>query len=338
MPLTRRPVRILSTAAALLLSATLVACTGAPESTPTPTPSASATADPDVTPTPTPEPIPVSDSIDAITVAGEPGSAPEVTIPTPFAVDETRTRTLVEGQADVPVAEADSLVEVHYVGVNARTGEVFDTSWEDGTPRMFQLDQVVPGFTKGLTGTKAGQRILIVMPGTDGYDASGGNPNAGIQVGDSLAFVVDVVTVAAQQATGVAETPELPVTLGEADGKPTVTIDSASTPPAELLVAPVIRGAQRPVAAGEQIMVKYRAWSWKTGELVEDKFDNPVAGNLDDTIEAWKQGLVGQPLGSRLVLVAPPSLGYDKPSQNPPIEAGDTVVYVIDLLFSSAQG
>ena len=53
-----------------------------------------------------------------------------------------------------------------------------------------------------------------------------------VQDGDTLVFVVDVVAVSVKDAVGAAETPQLPVTLGEAEGKPTVTIDTASTPPA----------------------------------------------------------------------------------------------------------
>lgn len=195
---------------------------------------------------------------------------------------------------------------------------------------------MVPGFTKGLTGAKAGQRILIVMPGSDGYDSSGGNAEADIQVGDTLAFVVDVVAVSAEKATGIVETPELPVTLGEAEGKPTLTIDTASTPPADLIAVPVIRGSQRVVGPNDYVMVHYRMYSWKTGQLVEDKFAAPVGGVISETIEAWKLGIVGQPIGSRVVLVAPPKVAYEKASHNPPVEAGDTVVYVVDILFSSA--
>lgn len=337
MHVTRRPSRLALAATAVLLSATLAACGGpaAPASSPDTTPAATATPT-EATPTPTPtrEPVPVSNSIDTITAAGEWGSAPEVTVPAPFAIDETRTRTLIEGNADAPAAAADSTVEVHYVGINGRTGEKFDSSWDRGAPSPFGLDQVVAGFTKGLTGAKAGQRILIVMPGTDGYDAQGGNPPA-IEVGDTLIFVADVIAVSTQEPVGATETPELPVTLGEADGKPTVTIPTSSAPPTALVAAPVIRGVQPAVEAGDTVVVRYRAWSWKTGEIVEDKFDQPVSGNIDETIEAWKQGIVGQPIGSRVVLVAPPSVGYEKASQNPPIEAGDTVVYVVDILFAT---
>ena len=337
MQLTRRPSRFVLGASALVLSATLAACAGAPASTPTPDPAAtaSAAATPEATPTPSREPIPASNNLDAVTVAGAYGAAPQVTVPAPFAIDETRTKTLVEGNQAAPAAAADSTVEVNYVGINGRTGETFDSSWDRGQPAPFPLSQVVPGFTKGLTGTRPGQRVVIAMPGPDGYDAAGGNPPA-IEVGDTLVFVVDVLAVSAQEPSGTPETPELPVTLGDDAGKPTVAIPTGTTPPADLLVAPVIRGVQPAVEAGDTVVVRYRAWSWKTGEMVEDKFDAPVAGAIDETIEAWKRGLVGQPIGSRVVLVAPPALGYDKPSQNPPIEAGDTIVYVIDVLFASA--
>ncbi|MBB1500426.1 FKBP-type peptidyl-prolyl cis-trans isomerase [Propioniciclava sp. MC1683] len=337
--LNRRPSRIALAASAVALSAILAACGGAPAETPSAAPTAAETAaaTPSAEPTPTPsrEPVPVSNSIDGIEVVGEPGSAPTLTIPTPFAIDETRTRTLVEGQADGPAAAADSVIEAHYVGFNGRTGEQFGSSWDQGTPAMLALPQMVEGFTIGMTGAKPGQRVLIAMPGSQGYDGVPTRPES-VQDGDTLVFVVDVVAVSVKDAVGAAETPQLPVTLGEAEGKPTVTIDTASTPPAELVAVPVIKGAQRAVGADDYVLVKYRMYSWKTGELIDDKFAAPVAGQINQTLEGFKQGIVGQPIGSRVVLVVPPKVGYEKPSQNPPVEAGDTVVYVVDILFGSA--
>lgn len=325
-------------ATTILLAAALTAC-GAPAATPTPsvpttaaTPEASETATP--TPTPTPTPVPVSNTIDAITVSGAAGAAPEVTIPTPFAIDQTRTRTLTPGSG--PEASGTSIVEVNYVGINARTGATFDSSYDRGQAAMFSLEQVVPGFTKGLTGTKPGQRILIVMPGVDGYDSGGGQPKSGIEVGDTLVFVVDVIAVSLSGPQGQTTGAQVPVTVGDEAGKPTVTIPAGATPPAELVATPLVKGAQRGVGPQDFVLVHYRAWSWKTGKLIEDRFDAPDSGAIAETIPAWQKGVVGQPIGSRVLIVAPPSDAYPNGSQNPPVEAGDTVVYVVDILFSSA--
>lgn len=313
---------------------------GAPAAAPTPTPEApsapaSATPEPtpEATPTPTPTPVAPSNNLDAITVGGT-VEAPEVTVPAPWAIDETRRKVITPGTG--PEATAESIIEVHYLGVNGRTGEVFDASRSKpgSAPAVMSLQQVVPGFTKGLTGAKVGERVLIAMPGADGYDSSGGSPQAGIQVGDSLVFLVDVRAVSLTGAAGARTNATLPVTLGEADGKPTVTIPPGAAAPTAPVVATVIKGEQREVAADDYVMVRYRAYAWGTGDMVEDKFDAPEAGQLNETIEAWKQGLPGQTIGSRVVLVAPNA--YPTGSEDPKVAAGEAVVYVVDVLFATS--
>ncbi len=330
----KSPKTAFAAVAGLALALTLSAC-GGPAAEPSPTPTATATPSDTPTPTATPTPIAPSNSLDGITVSGDAGAAPTVTVPSPWAIDETRRKVLTEGNA--PAAEADSIVEVNYVGVNGRTGQVFDSSWARGQNAMFSLDQVVPGFTKGLTGAKPGERVLIAMPGTDGYDASGGSPDAGIMVGDSLVFVVDVVAVSVKQATGTPATPSLPVTLGDEGGKPTVTIPAGATPPSSLVAESVIVGAQRPVAAGDYVMLRHRGYSWKTGQLIEDGFETPEAAQLSKLVPGMRDGLTGKPIGSRVVLVLPPDTAYPQGNQaSPAVEPGDTLVYVVDILFASS--
>ena len=113
------------------------------------------------------------------------------------------------------VVKAGQTVEVNYHGVDGRTGKTFDESFSRGTPIAFSLAQVVPGFSKGLVGQRQGSRVVIAMPGKDGYDASGGNPQAGIEVGDTLIFVVDLVGVQLAGPEGTAVKPKA--------GLPTVT-------------------------------------------------------------------------------------------------------------------
>ena len=327
--MTRRLSRAALAAASVLLATTLAAC-GGPAPTPTPSePAATASA----SPTPTTPAVPASTSIDGITVSGPAGSSPEVSIPTPFAIDETRTRTISEGHG--PGALADGIVETHYVGINARTGETFDSSWQAGKPQAFLLTQVVPGFAKGLEGAKAGERRLIVMPGSAGYDADGGQPSIGIEVGDSLVFVVDVQAVSVTAVSGTPQQPELPVTVGEADGRPTVTIPTGTQPPTDLVIAPLIVGDQRAVGENDMVMTHFRSWSWNTGRQIEDNFGEVRTGVISEALEGFKRAVVGQPIGSRVLVIVPPAYGYERASQKPPIAAGDTVVFVVDILFAS---
>ena len=134
------------------------------------------------------ESITPSEDLDAITVSD--ADVPEVTVPAPWAISSTQTKVLRDSSNPQVVGE-NSRVIVNYVGVNGRTGAVFDSSFQRGREATFSLEKVITGFRNGITGQKVGSRVLIGMTGADGY--AQGNPQAGIQAGDSLLFVVDII-------------------------------------------------------------------------------------------------------------------------------------------------
>lgn len=88
-------------------------------------------------------------------------------------------------------------VRVSYTGVLWDGGKSFDSSMTKD-PAWFEFavgaGQVIPGWDKGLTGAKVGDRLLLVIPPADGYGAQG-NPQASppIKGTDTLVFVVDVL-------------------------------------------------------------------------------------------------------------------------------------------------
>lgn len=321
-------------AATLTLTLALAGC-GDPAATPSPTASASAEA----TPTPTPTPsvsVPVVNTLDGIHVTGAAGAAPEVKVPSPMAISETQSKVLVSGTG--PVVSGTALVDVQYVGVNGRTGEKFDSSWDRGASAVFPLEGVVPGFKKGIEGKKVGDRVLVAMTGADGYDQGGGNPQAGIEVGDTLVFVVDVVEASVATATGTAAAPPPGApSVTVTDDKPEVTIPAGADVPSATAVHPLVTGSGRAVGPTDTVLVRYRSWSWKTGKLLEDRWATPVSGAIDKTIPAWTSGIVGRPLGSRVMIVASPADSYPEGANNPQLEKGDTPVYVVDILFTAAQ-
>ena len=304
-----------------------------PSAVPSDSTSPSASSSP--SPSATRKPVKASTSLDGITVKNAAfGKKPTVTVKTPWAIDKTRTKVMTEGKG--PVVNP-SYVWVYYQGVNARTGKVFDTNFGQAQPQAFQLDQMVKGFKAGVENQRVGSRLLIAMPGSDGYDPSGGQASAGIEVGDTLIFVVDIVETVLTGPTGKPITPPagLP-TVTEANGKPSISIPQGD-PPSKMVVQPLTTGTGRKVAAKDVIAVHYLGVSWKTGKVIEDKYADIDGGLLSSTIPGWKKGLVGKRVGQRVLLVLPPADGYPKGSNNPPVEAGDTVVYVVDILYAASQ-
>lgn len=330
---------VLAGAASVIFALALAGCGGAsPSASPSAGGSASASASASATPAPTAHPsITAISSIDAVKVVGEFGKDPTITFTAPFAIDETRSKVLVAGKG--PEVAATSLVDVNYHGVNAYTGADFDNSFSRGASAQFSLDGVVAGFKTGLTGKHVGDRVLIVIPGKDGYDANGGSGDGSILVGDTLVFVVDILDIDYQKPSGTAVTPAagLP-SVTDANGVPTVTINTAATPPTATVVQPLIAGSgTHKLAATDEIMVHYRMYSWTTGALLTDKYSDYDMGKLsDNTPQCWQTGLVGQALGSRVLLVCPPATGFPNGNPTPSITKGDTVVFVVDLMFAAA--
>jgi peptidylprolyl isomerase len=302
-------------------------------------PSAEPSEDPDATPAP--ETVDASSTLDAITVEGGPGEQPVITVPAPWAIDQSRNKVLSYGSgATVP---SGGFIKVMYHGVNGRTGLAFDSSFDSefghAGPSVFSLNQVVPGFSKGLAGQRVGSRVLLAMPGSDAYDSSETKP-AGIETGDTLIFVVDILesSVSGPEGEPVSPARGLPVLGGDAD-KPTLSLPSGATFPTKLVLQPLTEGSgDVAVAADSQIQVNFTEYAWSPNgdfRFIRQTYGYaPVTGLLSTTIPGWQQGLVGVTQGSRVLLVVPSADAYPNGDAKIGVRAGDASVFLIDVLFA----
>ncbi|MHA7860736.1 FKBP-type peptidyl-prolyl cis-trans isomerase [Tessaracoccus sp. Y36] len=320
---------------------TLSACGSAdPTTEPEVSPSASVSAEPSAEASPSVEASPsaeespqptITPSADLSAVEVVDGDVPEVKIPAPWGIEKTQADVLKEGESAQALTDT-SVVTINYMGVNGTTGEVFDSSYERGEPATFSLEQVVPGFQKGLSGQKVGSRVLIGMVPEDGYGE--GNPGAGIEAGTSLVFLVDIISSNFSEAVGEEVPPaEGMPTVTMKDGKPEIVVPAGVAAPTELRAQPLITGPGAAITAESTVQVQYRAFNYADGTIWQDAWA-PQSGKLSSLIEGWKQGLVGKTAGSRVLLVVPPALAFPDglPEATPPLEAGQTLVYVIDIL------
>jgi len=79
------------------------------------------------------------------------------------------------GAADGPKPDKDDEVLVHYEGKFVN-GEVFDSSYERGSPAGFRPSDLVPGWTEALQMMRPGDEWQVVLPPELGYGDSGQMP------------------------------------------------------------------------------------------------------------------------------------------------------------------
>jgi peptidylprolyl isomerase len=119
--------------------------------------------------------------------------------------------------------------------------------------------------------------------------------------------------------------------------KPTVKVDTAAAPPAELVTHDLVHGDGQEIAHGDSANVQYVGVSWSTGREFDASWDRgaqpfsfPVgAGRV---IAGWDRGVVGMRAGGRRLLVIPPDLGYGSRGAGGVIGPDETLVFVVDAL------
>ena len=198
------------------------------------------------------------------------------------------------------------------------------------------------GLGKGLIGQQVGSRVLLALPPADAFGPEG-NPQAGFGPTDTIVFLVDVIsaTKPLKSATGDPVTPPagLPTVKVDAKGVPVVTVPKS--PPSPKLVAQVlIKGKGPVVKKGQNLIAAYTGLVYGTGKVFDSSYTTgsllkrPVgAGQL---VPGFDKGIVGQTVGSRVLLVLPPAEGYGK-AGNPEagIKGTDTIVFIVDILAAS---
>lgn len=138
-------------------------------------------------------------------------------------------------------------------------------------------------------------------------------------------------------ATLSSDVPEskLPTASGGFGDKPELTFPSEDHL-TEGAVHVVTEGDGPVVESGELLLADYLGQVWG-GEVFDNSYDRgapaafPIGVGM--VVQGWDQGLVGQKVGSRVLLSLPPALGYG-PGGNPGAGIGgeDTIVFVVDIV------
>jgi FKBP-type peptidyl-prolyl cis-trans isomerase len=273
-----------------------------------------------------------------VTVSGDVAAKPTVTFKKPFAVKKTADKVVTAGTG-ATLAKGEKIT-FDYLLVNGRTGKELETSYGN-TPGAMTLDagKTAKQLVKSLVGTNLGGRIVVAIAPKDGLAKR--LKSKTVKTSDTLLFVIDPKSVRTPlpKASGDAVAPVdgLPTVAVAADGKPTITVPPGVAAPSALVSQVLVKGTGPTVAAGQTITVHYTGVIWGSGKQFDSSWDRGAPVDFvigkGQVIPGWDEGLVGQTVGSQVLLVVPPDKGYGAAGQSSAgISGTDTLVFVVDIL------
>lgn len=271
---------------------------------------------------------------DSVKVSGELGALPTVEIDGPLEVASTERTVVIEGDGDV--AEYGDTAFVDFAVYSASTGQaVTATEYTEAARAEFVVNEVafLSGLVKTIACSPAGSRVVGVAPAAEAF-GSAGQASLGIGPDETVVFVVDVVDVQAP-LTPAAWTDGVPTVERDGDGVPTVTLPDTAAP-AELQLAVLEEGDGETVITGDNVTVNYHGLSWEDGETFDESFTKSAATfNTTGVVKGFGAALVGQKVGSSVIVTMPPSLGYgDDPAAH--ALGGKTLVFLVDIVDVNA--
>jgi hypothetical protein len=284
------------------------------------------------------------DASSIIDVSGKLGAKPKVDFPTPIVTRNTQTTEVLAGHGE-PL-EPGQPVRVELGIFHGSTGQELQSTAYDGNGVMTMVgESTLPAVGKALECATVGSRIVVTTIAEDVFNQAAIG-QLGVEKDDSFIFVVDVLDAYLAKADGTPQTPEAgnPAVVTAPNGAPGITIPesggSSVKPPEDLVVSVLQRGHGEKLKAGTHAVVHYTGVLWDTNKVFDSTWENNSAAVFELTeksvIPGFVDGLVGQPIGSQVLLVVPPELGYGD-TGNGSVPAGATLVFVVDILGQISQ-
>lgn len=305
-----------------------------------------------------------------VDIKAEAGQAPEVKWQGKLEPSEIETEVLIEGDGDK--TEEGDVIRIHYWFGNGFTEEEADTSYGVSDPLALELDQeLTPALKAAFVGHPMGSVVAVASPGEDLFGEQG-NPALGFGDGDSVLIVGELVEAVSDKevadmkkqqedaekaqkkaaddlekarknaltsakgtnAKPAAWAPKVTFKDGEV---PVLDFKGTPKPNGKLQVTTLIDGKGKKVKSGQTLIAHYVGQVHKGDEPFDSSYGGgePAAFpiGVGQVIQGWDTALVGQRIGSRVIVQIPPELGYGEGGQpTAGIEGTDTLVFVVDIL------
>jgi len=281
----------------------------------------------------------------AVTATGAFDKTPTVTIPKATPGNSLTVRTLIQGSGTT-LTKSDALAANFVLYFWQGKSSSLKANTFTGSPTVIG-GTMLPGLESALIGKKVGSRILAVIPPAQGYGTSG-NSQLGITGSTTLVFIIDVLKSYADTASATGTQVSngggtLPTVSAKSGTAPSVTFSSAS-PPSALVTKTLVKGKGAKVAKGDYVIAQYAGFIWRTKKVFGSSWSSgspfgfTIGASPEQVIPGWDKGLVGQTIGSRVMLSIPPAQGYGSSGASQAgIKGNDTLLFVVDIIDALKQ-
>ena len=277
---------------------------------------------------------------DLVSARGSFGADPMAAFPTPLIAEETQVSTIDAAEGEPLLA--GQVVDFQVTVLDAGNGEVLTASSYDsaqpvrrsispGTDVLGEITQCATIGSRVVTATS----VQSMFGDTDLSEFN-------LTAEDTLVVVVDIQNAFLGRANGfdqLAKTGFPSISLAP-NGQPGFTIPNEPAP-TELLITTLKLGSGAVVEEGAEAVIHYTGVLWDARAVFDSSWQRGTPATFvalssqtdpNGVVPGFAQALIGQRVGSQILVVIPPEFGY-APGQGPAsVPDGATLIFVFDIL------
>lgn len=275
-----------------------------------------------------------SDTMSGVSVKGKPGSKPEISFDTPLKVENQSHQVIQKGDGDV-IQDGDRVC-TRSVAIDSKTGKEINSTWDEEKPECsIVIDKTsIPAYYDVFRGQKINTTIAIGIDDQQESSQSGSSKDSqGSSYIMALTFVSKTKDLKRAEGEKVKDIPaDLPKISLSNTGKPSLDLNNYK-PTNTLVSQTLIKGKGAKVGEHQTVSANYTGWLASDGKQFDSSWDRGQASDfsLDQVVKGWQQGLAGQTVGSQVLVIVPPDLGYGDQEKSG-IPANSTLIFVVDIL------